>query len=246
MRNLQDISIELRADRVLCHVEVDEIPAFGYKTYHLVREEKFDYVPGTLVPEANVMENEFLRVKFNSDGTLDMTHKEAGHTYTGLHYLEDTGETGHSWIHMEPEQNKTITSHGFPCSIAMEEAGPLLARFRVDYRMQIPVSVVDEPGVDFREGELNNTSRTEETREMIITSRFTLRAGQKRVEVTTSFENSCKHHQSAGDLPHSSRLRPYRFRSLFRCNPARHPRQRRQRLLRSYQSRNTRCIALST
>ncbi len=195
VRNLQDISIELRADRVLCHIEVDEIPAFGYKTYHLVREEKFDYVPGTLVPEANVMENEFLRVKFNNDGTLDMTHKEAGHTYTGLHYLEDTGETGHSWIHMEPEQNKTITSHGFPCSIAVEEAGPLLARFRVDYRMQIPVSVVDEPGVDFREGELNNTSRTEETREMIITSRFTLRAGQKRVEVTTSFENSCKHHR---------------------------------------------------
>ncbi|MFA6243336.1 MAG: hypothetical protein WC655_20525, partial [Candidatus Hydrogenedentales bacterium] len=137
IRNLQDISIEMNSQRVLCHVEVDDIPAFGYKTYHIVREPKWQYEPGSLAPETNVLENEFLRVVFNSDGTLDMTHKETGQVYAGLHYLEDTGETGHSWIHMEPHTNETITSHGFPCAIVLEEAGPLLARMRVEYRMEI-------------------------------------------------------------------------------------------------------------
>ena len=195
VRNLQDISIELRSERVLCHLEVGRVPAFGYQTYHLVREEQFAYVPGTLAPEANVLENEHLRVVFNSDGTLDMTHKETGHAFTGLHYIEDTGETGHSWIHMEPETNETITSRGFPCSIALEEAGPVLARMRVEYRMLIPVGVDEEPGIDFREGELNHTARTRERKEMVVTSRFTLRAGQKRLDVTTSLDNQCRHHR---------------------------------------------------
>ncbi|MBE0557775.1 MAG: hypothetical protein IH628_11135, partial [Proteobacteria bacterium] len=195
VRNLQDISIELRAERSLCHVEVEDIPAFGYRTYHLTREEGFAYEPGSLAPEANVLENEHLRAVFNNDGTLDLTHKAAKHTYQGLHYIEDTGETGHSWIHMEPENNETIYSHGFPCLIALEEAGPLLARMRVEYHLQIPISVEDEPGIDFREGDLNHTRRSKERRELVVISRFTLRAGARRLDVVTTFDNQCKHHR---------------------------------------------------
>ncbi|HPO16200.1 MAG TPA: glycoside hydrolase family 38 C-terminal domain-containing protein [Candidatus Hydrogenedentes bacterium] len=195
VRNLQDISIELRAKRVRCHIEVKDIPAYGYRTYHLVREGRMQYQPGTLAPAGNVLENEFLRVKFNSDGTLDMTHKESGRVFCGLHYLEDTGETGHSWIHMEPDRNETITSHGFPCAITLEESGPLFARMRVDYHMQIPTGIEDELTVEFREAEMNHTRRNTARREMIITSRFTLRAGQKRLDVSTSFENRCRNHR---------------------------------------------------
>ncbi len=195
VRNLQDISVELRTERVRCHVETADIPAFGYSTYHLVRAPRFAYLPGTLAPETNVLENEHLRVVFNSNGTLDLTHKETGRVYAGLHYFEDSGETGHSWVHMAPERDEIITSHGVPCHIALEESGPLFARMRVDYHLQIPVSVEDEPYVDFRQGDINDTGRTQERREMIITSRFTLRAGAKRLDVTTSFENTCKHHR---------------------------------------------------
>ena len=88
-----------------------------------------------------------------------------------------------------------IASHGAPCSIALEESGPLFAKMRVDYRMQIPVSVEDEPYVDFREGDITNTGRTKERREMVVTSWFTLRAGSKRLDVKTAFTNTCKHHR---------------------------------------------------
>ncbi|MBX7257905.1 MAG: hypothetical protein K1Y02_16200 [Candidatus Hydrogenedentes bacterium] len=195
IRNLQDISIEMNSQRVLCHVEVDDIPAFGYKTYHIVREPKWQYEPGSLAPETNVLENEYLRVVFNSDGTLDMTHKETGQVYAGLHYLEDTGETGHSWIHMEPHTNETITSHGGPCAIVLEEAGPLLARVRVEYRMEIPIGIDDELTAQFREAEMSHTRRTKERKTLVVTSRFTLRAGQRRLDVTTSLDNQCRNHR---------------------------------------------------
>lgn len=195
VRNLQDISIELRTERVHCEVEVDEIPAFGYKTYHLVREEKFTYIPGTLAPATNTLENEFLKAVFNSDGTLNLTNKETGHTFTGLHYLEDSGETGHSWIHMEPDSNRTLTSHGFPCSIELLEAGPLSATMCVKYFLQIPAGLTKELDEQFREEMDNHTARSEETREMVVTSTFTLKAGQQRLDVKTFFENTCKNHR---------------------------------------------------
>lgn len=195
VRNLQDISTEIRSQRVQCHIEVDEIPAFGYKTYHIVRAGQFKPAKGTLVPSPNVLENEYLKATFNSNGTLDLLNKETGQIYAGLHYFEDSGETGHSWIHMVPDENRVITSHGSPCSIELEEAGPLSATITVTTRMLIPVGLTRELTDQFREEADNNTSRTKETREMAITSQFTLRAGQKRLDVRTTFTNSCKNHR---------------------------------------------------
>lgn len=195
VRNLQDISIELRTVRHLCHVEVDDIPAYGYKTYHLAREDRFPYFAGTLAPETNVLENEHLRVEFNSDGTINLLHKESGHSFRNIHYIEDSGETGHSWVHFEPDNNEIITSHGSAVSVALEEAGPLLARMKVEYRMMIPSGLTQEMTEDWREAEMNHTSRNKDYKEMIVTSRFTLRAGSKRLDVKTELTNSCKNHR---------------------------------------------------
>jgi len=195
VRNLQDISIELRSKRVLCHIEVDDIPAYGYRTYHVVRESQFGYVPGSLAVETNMLENEHLVVNFNSNGTVDLFHKAANRLYAGLHYIEDTGETGHTWVHMEPDENETITSYGCPVSIALEEAGPLLARVRVTYRMMIPSGIEPEMTSEYREAVMNHVRRTKDYREMIVTSRFTLRAGARRLDVTTEIDNPCKNHR---------------------------------------------------
>jgi len=61
--------------------------------------------------------------------------------------------------------------------------------------MRIPTGIEDELTVEFREAEMNHTRRNSERKEMIITSRFTLRAGQKRLDVSTSFENTCRNHR---------------------------------------------------
>ncbi len=195
VRNLQDISIELRSVRHLCHVEVDAIPAYGYKTYHLERESTFAYVPGTLAPETNVLENEHLRVEFNSDGTLNLLHKATKRSFKNIHYIEDSGETGHTWVHMVPDENEVITSHGSAVAIALEEAGPLLARMRVTYRIMIPSGLTQEMTGEWRTAEMNHTSRTKDYKEMVVTSRFTLRAGSQRLDIHTELDNPCKNHR---------------------------------------------------
>ncbi|MCA9734588.1 MAG: hypothetical protein H6696_02825 [Deferribacteres bacterium] len=195
IRNLQDISLELRSQRVHCHFETDAIPAFGYKTYHLVREQKNAFVPGSILQETNVLENENLRAKFNSDGTLDLTHKKSGHTFTGLHFLEDSGEAGHSWIHKKPDTNQIITSHGCASTISVEEAGPLLATIRIDYHMHIPVGIENAMNAQDRSEFRNDVRRSSVMRTLVVSSYFTLRKGAQRLDVTTKLNNTCRDHR---------------------------------------------------
>ncbi len=59
MRNLQDVSLEFRSQRFHCYLETDEIPAFGYLTYHVTPAEDFSYIAGSLLVETNVLQNEY-------------------------------------------------------------------------------------------------------------------------------------------------------------------------------------------
>jgi len=186
VRNLQDISLEQRAERVQLHFEAKNIPALGYKTFHIKHEQRDTPQFGSMVPERNCMENEHLFVRFNCDGTLCLVHKETGHVYHGLHYIEDSGEMGHPWIHISPQHDEVITSHGVPVDIMLEDDGPISARYRVDYRMRIPVDIEQrEDGVH----------RTKERADLVVTSQFTLTEGAKFVHVKTTLNNPCRQHR---------------------------------------------------
>ncbi len=195
VRNLQDISLELRSQRFHCHFESDAIPALGYKIYHLVRRENFAPQPGSLLTAPDTLENEYLRAHFNPNGTLDLTCKVNGHTFVGLHYFEDSGESGHSWIHKKPDGNEIITSLGCACSVSITEAGPLLATLRLQYEMMIPVDLDQPMHAQDRSEFRNDVRRSAEKRKITVQSDFTLRKGARRLEVTTRLNNTCRNHR---------------------------------------------------
>ena len=228
VRNLRDISLEQRAERVLLHFEARDVPPLGYKTFHIHHEaenvaqgsggnnvllasggrgsrragtdsgrgspgaspSQVDRISaafsGSLASEHNCMENEHLHVRILDNGTLCVAHKETGHTFDGLHYIEDSGETGHPWIHMSPEHDEILTSHAVPVDIALEDNGPLAARYRVDYHMRIPVDI---------EHRADGFHRSSVRADIVVASRFTLRKGAKSVHVTTTLDNPCKQHR---------------------------------------------------
>jgi mannosylglycerate hydrolase len=66
---------------------------------------------------------------------------------------------------------------------------------RVEYRMMIPSGLTQEMTGEWRTAEMNHTSRTKHYKEMVVASRFTLRAGSKRLDVKTELDNPCKNHR---------------------------------------------------
>ena len=195
VRNLQDISLQQRSQRVTLHTQLKDIPAFGYKTYHLKRE-KADLGKSALDicghKDMPIMENEFLKLEINPDGSLDILEKSTGREFKNQHYFEDGGESGHPWVYMPPEHDEIITTLGTEATIEHRQTSDLLTRYRVKHLMTIP---------DGLEADNGNYRRGKMAVDMPIESEFTLRKGQRWLEVKTKLENSAKQHRVRACFP---------------------------------------------
>ena len=98
------------------------IPAGGYKIFKIDRENKAskdgiqwsDQWARTsdILKAPDIMENEYLRVKINENGTFDLTDKETGKVYSNLNYYEDHGEHGNYWGNERPHNDMALNSLG--------------------------------------------------------------------------------------------------------------------------------------
>lgn len=195
VRNLHDISLQLRSQRVQISAEFTDIPAFGYKTYHIKREE--ENIGSVNVKLKNtsvepVMENEFIKASINEDGSLDILDKRTGQNFINMNYYEETGESGNPWIHMFPEENQTFLTLGTKAEISHVESSEFLTKFKVTNELTVPIGL---------EGEEGNYRRSDETVKMIIDTTYTLRKNQPFVEVHTKINNNAEQHRVRAMFP---------------------------------------------
>jgi len=187
--------------RVDLDVELNDIPAYGYKTLRLVRDidESFldifpfpnptdPYKPLGSTP--NTLENEFLKVEIQSNGTVNVTDKESGKVTEGLNLLLDTGDAGDMWIHRKPKLNEIISNHGAQANIKLTRNSGLAATFRVEFTLDIPESLT-----------LDRAARSEHTVPVKFTTDITLRKGSRRLDFNMSFDNVCKDHMLTVRFP---------------------------------------------
>ena len=197
VRNLIDVTLAIVGERVTFQFLAEDIPALGYKTYIMKPVGRRMGSPINLTPSPNTLENKYLKVEIDDDGTLEMTDKRTGRKYENLHYFLDDGEAGHAWQHLAVPHDKKFTSIGCPIEIALEENTPLKATYSVTYRMRLPA------GLEYRSKEASEQpshgwipdKRTSEMRDYPITSYFTLRKGAKSLDVRTVFDNQCRNHR---------------------------------------------------
>ena len=135
-------------------------------------------------------ENEHLRIKLNGDGSADVTCKKTGRTYRGAGELVDGGDMGDVYDYSYPPVEKLVSSRDFKAAVTLEEAGPLVARFRVEMTMKIPAALHKD-----------RKHRTAETVDVPVVSYVELAAGSRRVDWTTSITNVARDHRLRVHFP---------------------------------------------
>ena len=188
-------------DRHFVYLETGEIPAGGYKVVKVTHESNYwreeQWWPamrksaGADIGEsAHRLENEFLKVEVNPDGTFDLTDKNTGRVIKDMHTFEDEGDTGDYWAYYAPYNNQTISSRGFHSRIWLEDNGPLSATIGIETIMQIPAKAeYDE--VKFQ----GYGKRSQDLVDLKIISKITLNKGDKHLKVKTSIDNKAKDHR---------------------------------------------------
>jgi alpha-mannosidase len=165
-----------------------QIPALGYTTLYLRAEESgtpVRYKTGLgMAVSSSAMENEYLSITFEIDGTLTVTDKRTGQTYRSLMTYEDHADIGDGWNFGPAVNDQVFFSSGTRTGLAMVENGPYKTTFRVRTVLEIPA--------DF---DFTDMVRAEKTQSMTIDSLVTLRAGADWVEVETTVHNTVLDHR---------------------------------------------------
>lgn len=160
-----------------------QIPPFGYKVFKVSCREEINRFSGSLITAENTMENEFLKVTINQNGTFDVYHKSSGRTFKGLGYFQDSGEVGNPWQHTSPMKDIVINSLGSRAKISLIEDGRYCATFKVELELEVPA-----------EASADGTTRSTYTTTLTISQFITLKRGSERVEIRTEIDNTARDH----------------------------------------------------
>jgi len=177
-----------------------QVPALGYKVFRLGRNEEIrptqiewsdnQACTGSILKSPYVLENEYLRVTTNSNGTINLIDKTSNKEYRNLNYYEDRGEHGTYWVNYKPMNQKIYNSLGCNARIWSEESGPLQATIVSEIELILPTH-----------GDKAGQKRGDNEKPLIIQTRYSLKAGARQVEVEVRFDNQHEDHYLRAMFP---------------------------------------------
>lgn len=158
-----------------------DVPELGYKTYWIEPcSENHVISPFICICEKG-MENEYIRVSFNDNGTFDLLCKQTGYTYTNLNYFLDREEVGDLYDHHESEEVKEFDSKACIGEWKLYEQ----EMHRITYKLVLNWELPEE----FKDGQ-----RTKTLKRMPVIIYATLFANADRLDVAVELDNVCKDH----------------------------------------------------
>ncbi|NJD03735.1 MAG: hypothetical protein FIA99_14325 [Ruminiclostridium sp.] len=120
------------------------VPAMGSAVYRVipVTKDGWTELPGMVTSDTeknrrsiaslpNKMENEYLRVLIQNDGTLTIISKEDGKVFEKQVFFEDGQEIGEVYNHAAPLNDHVKTNLGQPVAISLIENGPVYATYEI-------------------------------------------------------------------------------------------------------------------
>ena len=164
------------------------VPAMGYTTLTVRNGEpriptRYPDRPSLVTGERS-MQNEYLAVAIENNGTLTVTDRRTGNVYTRLLTYEDVADIGDGWFHGQAVNDQACLSGASPADITLLHDGPMMAAFRIRTVMSVPA-----------EFDFNHMGRSPQRVDLVIESQITLRRGVDRLEVSTTLENVAGDHR---------------------------------------------------
>ena len=131
-----------RQPRYVNRFEVEmqvESHGIGYRTFTVKKQAPS--VKTAVSYTENTMENEFLSVSFNQNGTVDVTDKRSGRTYAGQNLFEDTRDVGDLYNYWQAKGDVAVTTANAKAEISLHEVTPWSVTFKAVVPMAIDADI---------------------------------------------------------------------------------------------------------
>lgn len=163
------------------------IPSMGFKSFKVIPEAKQKSKEVSLAKIKNgkiVIENEFLKVTINKNGTFDILDLSSRKKYTKLGYFYDEGESGHAWVHKS--EKPIITTLKSTPTIKLLENGGLFAKVLISHKLKVPSREMNI----FSGRKIKTKSSV-----ILIDLELSISKNSKRVDLNISLNNTTENHR---------------------------------------------------
>jgi alpha-mannosidase len=173
---------------------LDNLPSMGY--------EQVDFQLGitrsrsrtSLMTSQHTMENDFIKVVVNSDGTFNLTDKTTGRCFEQLGYFEDGGDCGDEYNYSAPMNDQIYTTIGSQAQIYIEYDGEDSCTLVIEHNFTLPADMAVEP----KAGETSNETLQDRSNRKVaihIQTQITLGKYSHYLKIKTSIDNQAKWHR---------------------------------------------------
>jgi len=166
------------------YLNLKDIPSFGYNTFNVIPRKKIKFEKKKLIKvkkDSFILENEFIKVKVNSNGTFDLTQKEINHKFKNLGYFYDEGEAGHAWVNIPTKP--CVDTLRNKAKIKVIENGNLSSTIKISSKIKIHKNLAE---------------RKERSKQLVtvpIDLFLTINKESKRIDIKVEVDNTAESHR---------------------------------------------------
>jgi len=172
---------------------IDEIEGLSYRSYIVIpnRESSVCFkVNDGNINLKNTMENEYLKVEINSNGSVNIYDKESKKIYNNLLLLEDREDIGDAYVYRNDPNGNDLTTSNVKAEIEMIENNPISNKRVVSYDWYLP------EGYDFEKNK-----RSTRLVKIPVNIELSLDKGSRWLDVTIKIDNQVRDHRIRALFP---------------------------------------------
>ncbi|WP_077328606.1 alpha-mannosidase [Virgibacillus siamensis] len=193
------------ARRIQVSFQAEDVPALGFKTFACITDhEKNSVIDSTLVSGKDAMENDYLHVQIETNGSLAITDKMSGRVFNDLCIYEDTGDIGNEYMYKQPEHDCPLSTKQLDATVNLVTDTSFKASYEIIHDWEIPAAadeLLDEEQRELVDFKYRKTKRSAEKIPCRIQTMVSLTKDGKGVEVETTFDNQARDHRLRALFP---------------------------------------------
>ncbi len=166
---------EKRVNRYVIRFAPDALPAPGYTTLYLKPAEGANLPEAIRKADAYRMENDFLSVKINPNGTVDLTDKHNGATFSSILSVLDEADRGELYVFIPGDPATRVFSSDCDVKVEIVAENRFIESRKIRYTMQI--------------------DRPEGTGTVAVEMLLSLDARDDKLNVSLKLDNQVTHHR---------------------------------------------------
>lgn len=169
-----------------------KVPAGGKSEYRIVESEKPSRYLKHMESGADYMENEYIRIEINPNGTISMLDKKTNKIYNNQLSLADNSEIGDGWYHADAKEDTTVYSAFGGCRVEKTESGCSRCVFRITKEISLPRKMIIDNITQRRSSDYEKCEAVFE---------IGLSENARYAEVNMTFDNKVRDHRLRLAMP---------------------------------------------